>query len=132
MKAVIAIICFISFLLIRSGNSHVVRNDSDRPAISFMYQHGDDQHKDKIASAVYLDSRTEGNLPTENPLIEDFDSENFQLTRNLQMASDFVTLVFFAVVLFIFVFRYAKKIPFCNFSAYLHPHLYLLQRNWRI
>lgn len=133
MKAVITILCFIGFLLIRSGNSHAVLNESDRPTVSFMYQPNDANLKDRINSlSVHIDPLIAGNVHDENPVIEEFDSENFQLTKNLEAASNFVALLFCAVVLFIFVFRFAKKIPFCNFVAYLHPQRYILQQNWRI
>lgn len=133
MKAVITILCFIGFLLIRSGNSHAVLNESDRPVISFMYQHNETNLKDKLASpSSHIDPLVAGSLHDENPVIEEFNSENFQLTKDLHTASDFVALLFCAVVLFIFVFRFAKKIPFCNFIAYLHPQRYILQQTWRI
>ncbi|WP_104381976.1 hypothetical protein [Sphingobacterium sp. HMA12] len=133
MKAVITILCFIAFLLIRSGNSHAVLNESDRPAISFMYQHNEANLKDKITSLTsHIDPLIAGCVHDENPVIEEFNSENFQLTRDLHTASDFVALLLCAVVLFIFVFRFAKKIPFCNFVAYLYLQRYVLQQNWRI
>lgn len=133
MKAVITILCFIVFLLIRSGNSHAVLNESDRPVVSFMYQHNEANLKEKIASlSSHIDPLIAGNVHDENPVFEEFNSENFQLTKDLHAAADFVALLFCAVVLFIFVFRFAKKIPFCNFIAYLHPQRYILQQNWRI
>lgn len=133
MKAVIIILCFIVFLLIRSGNSHAVLNESDRPAISFMYQHNEANLKDKITSLTSrIDPLIAGSVHDENPVIEEFNSENFQLTKDLQTASDFVALLLCAVVFFIFVFRFAKKIPFCNFVAYLYPQRYIFQQNWRI
>jgi len=133
MKAVITIFFFLCFLFIRSSNSHAVLIQSDRPAVSFMYQYNHaDAQKRVDASVDHIDPLVDGSIHSDNPVIEELDSENFQLTRDLQVVSQFVALLLFAIVLFIFVFRFAKKIPFCNFVAYLFPQRYVLQQNWRI
>lgn len=107
--------------------------ESDRPAVSFMYQYNHvDAQKRIDASVDHIDPLVYGNIHSDNPVIEELDSENFQLTKDLQVVSQFVALLLFAIVLFIFVFRFAKKIPFCNFIAYLFPQRYVLQQNWRI
>lgn len=133
MKVVVTILCFIAFLLIRSSNNHAVRNESDRPVISAMYHQNDSNHKDRVSSLTsHIDPLRVGNPQSENPVMEEFDSENFKLTEYLLLASDFAILLFFAAVLFIFVLRFAKKIPFCDFVACLHPQRYIFQQNWRI
>ncbi|MGJ1224302.1 hypothetical protein ACR78H_02150 [Sphingobacterium siyangense] len=133
MKAVITILLFLCFLFIRSSNSHAVLIESDRPAVSFMYQHNHaDVQKYIDAYVDHIDPLFYGNIHSDNPVIEEFDAENFQLTKDLQVTSQFVALLLFAIVLFVFVFRFAKKIPFCNFIAYLFPQRYVLQQNWRI
>ncbi|WP_294187994.1 hypothetical protein [uncultured Sphingobacterium sp.] len=133
MKAVITIFFFLCFLIIRSSNSHVVFIESDRPTVSFMYQHNPVDLKQYIdAPAAHIDPLFYGSVHEENPVIAEFDYENFQLTKDLHATSQLIALLLFAIVLFIFVFRFAKKIPFCNFIAYLFPQRYVLQQNWRI
>ena len=51
MKVVSTMVCFICFLLIRSGNSHIVLNESDRPAVSLMYLYNDASLKEKVVPA---------------------------------------------------------------------------------
>ncbi|ULT24755.1 hypothetical protein KUH03_38600 [Sphingobacterium sp. E70] len=92
-------------------------NESDRPTVSFMYQHNNANLKDRINTlSVHIDPLIAGNLHDENPVIEEFNSENFQLTKDLEAASNLVALLFCAVVLFIFVFRFAKRflLQFCR------------------
>ena len=133
MKAVITILFFLCFLFIRSSNSHAVLIESDRPTVSFMYQHNfADIHQRMNVLIDHIDPLVYGSIHNDNPVIEEFDAENFQLTKDLHLTSQFVALLLFAIVLFIFVFRFAKKIAFCNFIAYLFPQRYVLQQNWRI
>ncbi|MDR6736742.1 MULTISPECIES: hypothetical protein [unclassified Sphingobacterium] len=133
MKTVITIFFFLCFLVIRSSNSHAVLIESDRPAVSFMHQHNHADLQQYIdASADHIDPLVYGSIHDDNPVIAEFDYENFQLTKDLHATSQLVSLLLFAIVLFIFVFRFAKKIPFCNFIAYLFPQRYVLQQNWRI
>ncbi|WP_293957540.1 MULTISPECIES: hypothetical protein [unclassified Sphingobacterium] len=133
MKAVITIFFFLCFLIIRSSNSHAVLIESDRPTVSFMYQHNHVDLQQYIdASAEHIDPLFYGSVHDDTPVIAEFDYENFQLTKDLHATSQLIALLLFAIVLFIFVLRFAKKIPFCNFIAYLFPQRYVLQQNWRI
>lgn len=133
MKAVITIFFFLCFIFIRSSNSHAVLIQSDRPTVSFMYQYNHTDAQKRIEAATdHIDPLVDGCVHSDNPMIEELDSENFQFTKDLHVVSQFVALLLFAIVLFIFVFRFAKKIPFCNFIAYLFPQRYVLQQNWRI
>lgn len=44
-------VCFICFLLLRSGNSHIVLNESDRPTVSLRHQYNDASLKEKVVPA---------------------------------------------------------------------------------
>ena len=81
---------------------------SDRPTVSFMYQHSHaDVQQYFEASVDHIDPLFYGNIHSDNPVIEEFDAGNFQLTKDLQVTSQFVALLLFAIVLFVFVFRFA-------------------------
>lgn len=132
MRAIITLILFFFFLLIRSGNSHEVMSDSYRPAISFMQHHDAQDLKVKSQTSTQQQlSSSKSNThqgADEHHVLGDENEDSYSLTDlQLQMAM-FASLVCFTFIVFQFG-RKSDALPQTSFSLNYNTPLYLTKRS---
>gem|GEM_PF-673215 len=132
MRAIVTLILFFFFLLIRSGNSHEIISDSYRPAISFMQHHDLQGLKAKSHTSTQhhlSSSKSNSHQGSDEHHVLGDENEDKQSLDHLQLQM----AMFAAFVCFTFiVLQFGHKsdaLPGLSFCRNYNTPLYLTKRS---